>query len=330
MTHTRRPVLLAVGGDSGTGKTTITRGLVQLFGAENTVNICLDDYHKLDRKGRAAAGVTALNPAANNIDLLEEQVWALREGQTILKPVYDHSTGTFGEPEVVEPKPWIIIRGLFPLFTPRLREAFDLRVWLDPDTELKYFWKVQRDVAQRGYTVEQVIRHIVDRQDDLRRYILPQQEYADLIIRFHPPAGYFQAMRDGHQNGAQGSLHARLTLKPSVPAPEMLDTLRAAVSAMGENPWVRFCNETCDGQRTSILELDAALPPDQAAPLADLLFEGLDRFNVRRDTLGTFLAGGKTPRQSQSLMLTQLLIASQLAAAAGEAASAARRAVGQG
>ncbi|HEV7666755.1 MAG TPA: hypothetical protein VGQ62_24690, partial [Chloroflexota bacterium] len=150
-----RPVMLAVGGDSGTGKTTLTRGIYDIFGEQNIRNICLDDYHTLDREGRKRARITALNPAMNNIGLMEQHVWALRDGETITKPVYDHASGRFGEPEVVVPRPIIIIRGLFPLFTERLRSAFDVKVWLQPDEELKYHWKVQRDVVQRGYLLEE-------------------------------------------------------------------------------------------------------------------------------------------------------------------------------
>ena len=124
---------------------------------------------------------------------MEEHVLALRHGETIVKPVYDHATGTFGQPETVEPKPIVIIRGLFPLLSERLRSAFDVKVWLDPDEELKYHWKVQRDVAQRGYVLEEVIRQIVERQDDVRAYILPQRMYADRVVRFYPPGGYLRA-----------------------------------------------------------------------------------------------------------------------------------------
>jgi phosphoribulokinase len=163
-----RPVMLAVGGDSGTGKNTLTRGLHDIFGPGNILNVTLDDYHTLDRVGRAKAGLTALNPIVNNIGLIEEHIAALKNGETIRKPVYDHANGTFGEPELVEPKPIVVIRGLFPLFTPELRNAFDVSVWLDPDEQLKYHWKIQRDVAQRGYLLEEVISHIVERQSDCR------------------------------------------------------------------------------------------------------------------------------------------------------------------
>ena len=59
--------MVAVGGDSGTGKTTLVSGLYRIFGAERITNICLDDYHRLDRAARKRAGVTALNPVANDL-----------------------------------------------------------------------------------------------------------------------------------------------------------------------------------------------------------------------------------------------------------------------
>ncbi|BAS29238.1 phosphoribulokinase [Limnochorda pilosa] len=316
----RRPVLLGVGGDSGSGKTTITRGLVQLFGAGNVTSICLDDYHKLDRNARAAAGVTALNPAANDLALLEEHMAALRRGESVLKPVYDHSTGTFGEPEEVHPKPWIIVRGLFPLFTERLRRTFDLKVWLEPDTELKYHWKVQRDVAQRGYTVEQVIRHIVDRQDDLRRYILPQAGHADLQVQFHPPEGFFHTGED--HDPAQRELHVRLTVRPETPVAPVLDSLMGIVrggsrppASSAGRPGIRLGQAGVNGHTAAVLEVDGGLDPATTAPLLEVLLRRLAPLDPDQPGLGTFLAGGRTPARSHTLMVTQLLIANAMLAA---------------
>ncbi|MFM7791669.1 MAG: phosphoribulokinase, partial [Microcystis panniformis] len=72
-----RVVLIGVAGDSGCGKSTFLRRLTDLFGAEFMTVICLDDYHCLDRKQRKEVGVTALNPKANNFDLMYEQIKAL-------------------------------------------------------------------------------------------------------------------------------------------------------------------------------------------------------------------------------------------------------------
>ncbi|MFM8007046.1 MAG: phosphoribulokinase, partial [Dolichospermum sp.] len=88
-----RVVLIGVAGDSGCGKSTFLRRLIDLFGEEFMTVICLDDYHCLDRKQRKETGITALDPRANNFDLMYEQIKALKEGQTINKPIYNHETG---------------------------------------------------------------------------------------------------------------------------------------------------------------------------------------------------------------------------------------------
>ncbi|NJM57704.1 MAG: phosphoribulokinase, partial [Synechococcales cyanobacterium RU_4_20] len=76
MSKPERVVLIGVAGDSGCGKSTFLRRLADLFGKDQMTVICLDDYHSLDRKGRKAAGVTALDPKANNFDLMAEQIKA--------------------------------------------------------------------------------------------------------------------------------------------------------------------------------------------------------------------------------------------------------------
>ncbi|MGA1475537.1 MAG: phosphoribulokinase, partial [Prochlorothrix sp.] len=99
MSKPDRVVLIGVAGDSGCGKSTFLRRLSDLFGKELITVICLDDYHSLDRKQRKEHGVTALNPKANNFDLMAEQIKALKEGNAIDKPIYNHETGCIDPPE---------------------------------------------------------------------------------------------------------------------------------------------------------------------------------------------------------------------------------------
>lgn len=300
-----RPVMVAVGGDSGTGKTTLCRGLYDLFGGENILNVCLDDYHSLDRAGRAASGLTPLDPKANRMELMEEDVWALRDGRRVVKPVYDHATGTFGTPEEVEPRPIVLIRGLFPLFTPRLREAFDLRVWLDPDLELKYHWKVKRDVAQRGYTVEQVIRQIVERQVDAQRYIFPQQAHADLVVRFWPHSGFFA--KEGAAAHANGHLNVRLVQRGTLPRVDLADVLEAAEGA--GLPALRLVSEVQAGVPLEVLEIDGTISHEKSAELEERIWDHMHSHrHLRPDDIGTFL-DGTAPRHSDPLALAQLLVA---------------------
>ncbi|HEY5139182.1 MAG TPA: hypothetical protein VIJ25_07700, partial [Methylococcales bacterium] len=85
-----RVVMIGVGGDSGCGKSTFLRRLSDLFSRSLITVICLDDYHSLDRKQRKETGITALDPRANNFDLMAEQLKVLKGGQAIDKPIYNH------------------------------------------------------------------------------------------------------------------------------------------------------------------------------------------------------------------------------------------------
>jgi phosphoribulokinase len=181
-----RVVLIGVAGDSGCGKSTFLRRLTDLFGAEFMTVICLDDYHCLDRKQRKEVGVTALNPKANNFDLMYEQIKALKEGQAINKPIYNHETGMIDPPEIIEPNKVIVIEGLHPLYDERVRSLLDFSVYLDISDEVKVNWKIQRDMAERGHTYDDVMAAINSRKPDFSAYIDPQREYADVVIQVLP------------------------------------------------------------------------------------------------------------------------------------------------
>ncbi|EDX86199.1 Phosphoribulokinase / Uridine kinase family [Synechococcus sp. PCC 7335] len=179
-------VLIGVAGDSGCGKSTFLRRLADLFGEEFMTVICLDDYHSLDRKQRKEKKVTALNPKANNFDLMYEQIKALKEGNTIDKPIYNHETGELDPPEKVEPNKIIVIEGLHPLYDERVRNLLDFSVYLDISDEVKINWKIQRDMAERGHTYEDVLAAINARKPDFEAYIDVQKQYADVVIQILP------------------------------------------------------------------------------------------------------------------------------------------------
>jgi phosphoribulokinase len=181
-----RVVLIGVAGDSGCGKSTFLRRLADLFGEELMTVICLDDYHSLDRKGRKAAGVTALNPKANNFDLMYEQIKALKEGNAIDKPIYNHETGEIDPPERIEPNHIVVIEGLHPMYDERVRSLLDFSVYLDISDEVKIAWKIQRDMAERGHTYEDILASINARRPDFEAYVDVQKKYADVVIQILP------------------------------------------------------------------------------------------------------------------------------------------------
>ncbi|MCJ2543160.1 phosphoribulokinase [Thermostichus vulcanus] len=181
-----RVVMIGVAGDSGCGKSTFLRRLGDLFGRDLITTICLDDYHSLDRYQRKEKGITALDPRANNFDLMYEQAKALKNGQSVMKPIYNHETGLIDPPELVEPNHIIVLEGLHPLYDERVRELLDFKVYLDLAPEIKVAWKVQRDMAERGHTYEDVLRSIEARRPDFEAYIDVQKQYADVVIEVLP------------------------------------------------------------------------------------------------------------------------------------------------
>ena len=178
-----RPFIIGVAGDSGSGKTTFTKIISIVLGPSRVATITLDDYHRYDRDERAALSITPLHPDANRFDRLVSDVAALKRGETIWKPVYNHSNGTFDPDVSFSPKQLIILEGLHPLFTDELREMIDLSIFVDPDPDVKYAWKIRRDVGERGHAREEVLEAIRNRKPDFEKYVAFQRRYADYVIR---------------------------------------------------------------------------------------------------------------------------------------------------
>ncbi|WP_322487476.1 uridine kinase [Chloroflexus sp.] len=181
-----QPLMLGLIGASGVGKTTLTRGIIRLLGAQGVTPISLDDYLRYSRAERAARGLTDADPAATDLERMAADLAALRAGQTIEKPVYDHVIGAPRCSERVAPTGLVIVYGVLTLTPPVQAELFDLTVYLDPHPDLYRRWREERDVKQRGYTVEQVRAAWPARERDIQRYIAPQRPLADVVLRFGP------------------------------------------------------------------------------------------------------------------------------------------------
>ncbi len=181
-----RVVVIGVAGDSGCGKSTFLQRIIDLFGEDFVTVICLDDYHSLDRYQRKEQKVTALDPRANNFDLMYEQIRDLKSGKTIQKPIYNHETGLIDPPEKIEPNHVVVIEGLHPLYDERVRDLIDFSVYLDITDEVKIAWKIQRDMAERGHSYDDVLAAIESRRPDFEAYIEPQRGHADIVIQVLP------------------------------------------------------------------------------------------------------------------------------------------------
>jgi len=195
--------MIGLAADSGCGKSTFMRRITKLFGGDPvpptggnpdsntllsdlTTVVCLDDYHSLDRFGRSEQKVTALDPVANNFDLMYEQTKAIKDGKSIEKPIYNHVSGLLDPAETIGPAPVYVIEGLHPFYDERVRDLLDFKIYLDISDEVKFAWKIQRDMAERGHSLESIKASIEGRKPDFDAYIDPQKKYADVIIQVLP------------------------------------------------------------------------------------------------------------------------------------------------
>lgn len=283
-----RPIMLSITGDSGSGKTTITRGLVRVLGEDKVTHFSADDYHRYDRRQRAERGVTPLNPECNYLDVLTQDVRHLRHNQAILKPVYQHADGTFGPPTYVKPGRFVVAEGLLANHTPELREMFDIRVYLNPPDELRRRWKVARDCSRRGYSTNQVLSELDRREPDSEAFIRPQRHYSDMVVSFRPGRS-----QDPDQ------LDALLFLRDSLPHPDL-----SGVVGGGADDDLTLIERSGEQE----LRIPGTISAGRALELEEAIWDRMHfASHLRQQRLGEFTISSDLHR-SEALALTQLLL----------------------
>jgi len=289
-----RPIVLGVVGDSGAGKTTLTRGLVRVLGDGNVAHLSADDYHRYDRRERRSLGISPLHPDANYLDILTQHLGHLRRGSPVLKPVYDHREGTLGRPHYVHPAHYLVVEGLLSFHTETLRLAHDVRVFLAPPEELRRAWKLKRDCTRRGYTTDQVLWELDHRERDAEAFIRPQQAHADIVVSFRQPRG-----------GDPANLDAEVVLRDTLPHPDLAPLV----------------DDTDDGprlerrERELLLRIPGDIDPDHAAVLEEAVWERMSfASHLRVRQLGEFTLGTDLLR-SESLALVQVILLYHLVSA---------------
>ena len=181
------PFVLGIIGDSGSGKSTVSRGVRELIGPDRVSTLELDDYHRYSRAERLELQLTALNPMVHNLSLMQEHLQLLRRGRPVRNRSYDHTDGSFGPLRTLEPEEVVVVRGLLGFPTEELRACYDLTVFLYPEPDLLFRWKLRRDTKSRGYSEAEVLKSIARHLLDSKIYVLPQADRADLVVRYEVP-----------------------------------------------------------------------------------------------------------------------------------------------
>ncbi|HSP22569.1 MAG TPA: uridine kinase [Planococcus sp. (in: firmicutes)] len=181
-----RPVVIGIAGGSGSGKTSVTNSIYEVF-KEHSVVVIEQDYYYKDQSHLAFEERLATNydhPLAFDTDLLISDVNKLLEREAIEKPIYNYAIHTRADETVhIEPKDVIILEGILVLEDQRLRELMDIKLFVDTDADLRIIRRLLRDINERGRTIDSVIEQYMTVVRPMHnQFIEPTKRYADVII----------------------------------------------------------------------------------------------------------------------------------------------------
>lgn len=181
-----RPVVIGVTGGSGSGKTTVSRNIVERLQGESVVMIPQDAYYNdqghLPMEERRQVNYD--HPDAFDHALLIQQIKALLNGEAIEQPTYDYAEHTRSSKTVhIDPANVIILEGVLLFTDPAVRDLLDIKLYVDTDDDLRFIRRLQRDIIERGRTVDSVITQYLDTVKPMyHQFVEPTKRYADVIL----------------------------------------------------------------------------------------------------------------------------------------------------
>lgn len=184
-------LIIGIAGGTGSGKSTVAKALLTEIGPENVAVIAQDSYYlhlgHLPFEERSQQNYD--HPSAFENELLLKHLSLLRSGQAIEVPVYDFTMHLrTDETILVEPRPVIVVEGFLTLAEPELRNAFDIKIYVDTDADTRVIRRIQRDIKERGRTLDSVCHQYLTTVKPMHEaFVEPSKRYADIII---PEGGF--------------------------------------------------------------------------------------------------------------------------------------------
>jgi len=188
------PLVIAIAGGSGSGKTTVANVILDKVGAHRIAYLPHDAYYRdlTNLPPTQRAEVNFDHPESLETELLIEHVNTLKSWRPIDLPVYDftHHSRT-AETIRVNPQRVIIVEGILIFVEPRLRELFDIKIFVDTDPDIRFIRRLTRDIQERGRSTEMVVHQYLSTVRPMHlEFVEPSKRYADIII----PEGGFNSV----------------------------------------------------------------------------------------------------------------------------------------
>ncbi len=181
-----KPFAIGIAGGTGSGKTTVARRIYESLHLDSAVFLDQDSYYRrLDHLPlEERRKINFDHPDSLDNDLLVEQLQQLVAGEPIQKPLYDFAAHTrAAETQRVEPRDVILVEGILLFVDPRLRELFDLKIFVDTEADVRFIRRLRRDLELRGRTIDSVIDQYLTTVRPMHfEFVEPSKRYADIIL----------------------------------------------------------------------------------------------------------------------------------------------------
>jgi uridine kinase len=191
------PLVIGIAGGTGSGKTTIAHVILERVGAHKIALLPHDAYYKdlSDLPPAQRALINFDHPNSLDTPLLIHHLIELKKNKSIELPVYDFKTHSrTSKTTCIKPQRVIIVEGILIFVEPKLRELFDVKIYVDTDPDIRFIRRLERDIAERGRTSESVIKQYLNTVRPMHlEFVEPSKRYADVII---PEGGWNAAAMD--------------------------------------------------------------------------------------------------------------------------------------
>ncbi|MBF6593149.1 MAG: uridine kinase [Thermaceae bacterium] len=206
-----QPFVIGIAGGTGSGKTTVTQAIVDAVGSAQVALLPMDNYYQ-DNAHLPFEERTKLNydhPGVFDLELYLEDIGRILRGQSVRMPQYSFKEYTrIAETILVRPAPVVVLEGIMVLVDARVRSAMHLKVFVDTDADVRFIRRLERDMAERGRSVESVVKQYMEQVRPMHlSFVEPSKRYADVII----PHG-------GRNEQALAMLTARVTALVAEPS----------------------------------------------------------------------------------------------------------------
>jgi uridine kinase len=181
-----RGVVLGIAGGSGSGKSTVARGVAQALGHSSVVLLDMDAYYRnlTHLSAEERRRVNWDHPDSLDMALFADHLSALASGKAISKPIYDFVThARRDESDEIAPRDVIIADGILLLVEPRVRDLCDIKVFVDADADLRLLRRIHRDMRERGRPLDEIVDQYLTTVRPMHlEFVEPSKRHADIIV----------------------------------------------------------------------------------------------------------------------------------------------------